>query len=70
MDIHSFPNKYEDEAGDINLFQKNEVPPDIAILSASCDTINDKCLSKTIHQNLLLNCQHGWRQLDVIRSLA
>lgn len=55
FDIHSFPNYYMDEAGDINFFKKGEVPHDIVLICSPIDIVNNKSLSYSLYNNFVLN---------------
>jgi hypothetical protein len=52
LDIHSFPNEYLDEAGDINFFKKGEKAPDIVFLQGPLDIFFDKSLCNTLYISL------------------
>lgn len=52
IDVHSFPNYYLEEAGDINFFKKDELPQDIVIISGMNNT--DKQMANDLY-NLLKN---------------
>lgn len=53
IDIHSFPNEWIKEAGDINFFKKSEVAPEIVILEGPLDNYEGISLSKTLNNNLI-----------------
>lgn len=44
MDIHSFPNYWMEEAGDINFFKRGETAPDIVLLKGPRDVFRGKFL--------------------------
>lgn len=52
VDVHSFPNYWMKEAGDINFFKKTELAPDIVILEGKHDMCNGISISKTLCNNL------------------
>lgn len=52
LDIHSFPNYYMDEAGDINFFRKGETPPEIVLIRGPLDTYRNKRLANLLHSAL------------------
>lgn len=54
VDVHSFPDYWMVEAGDINFFKKDEPAPDIVILQGPCDLYKGVSLSKTLYENLRL----------------
>jgi hypothetical protein len=45
LDIHSFPDYYMDEAGDINFFAKDEVAPDVVFLQGPNNSYNGHSLT-------------------------
>ena len=52
IDIHSFSKIWLPEAGDVNFFKKDEVAPDIVLLSGKLDQVNNISLSKTLYKNI------------------
>lgn len=54
VDVHSFPNYWMKEAGDINFFKKNEAAPDVVILQGKHDIYNGVSISNTLCNNLKL----------------
>lgn len=52
LDIHSFPDYYMDEAGDINFFAKNEVAPDIVFLQGPNNTFNEVSLTESLFASI------------------
>lgn len=52
LDVHSFPNYYYDEAGDINFFKKEEIPPDIVIMTGPNDKFKEISISYELFQCL------------------
>ena len=52
VDIHSFPNYWMPEAGDINFFKKHEQPPEMVILTGPRDRIHNTSLSAVIEKQL------------------
>lgn len=55
LDVHSFPNYYMEEAGDINFFKKGEIPPEIVLLTGPNDMFQGISLSGVLLNNLKLN---------------
>lgn len=55
IDVHSFPDKYLDEAGDINFFKKGDEPFEIVLLSGPLDIYNGISISKTLYNVLKRN---------------
>ncbi len=51
LDVHSFPNYYEE----YNLFKKDEVPPEIVLLTGPKDNYNNISLSKCFYTELYKN---------------
>ena len=52
LDIHSFPNYYMDIAGDINFFKKNEIAPDIVLMTGSNDFYKGVSISQSLFNGL------------------
>ena len=52
LDVHSFPDYYFDEAGDINFFKKGETPPDIVIMTGKTDKFRGVSISYELFQCL------------------
>jgi hypothetical protein len=51
-DIHSFPNEYLVEAGDINFFKKDEIAPEIVLLKGPKDEYNGRSICQTLYNAL------------------
>lgn len=52
LDIHSFPNYYMDEAGDINFFRKGETPPDIVLIQGPLNLYENRQLTALLYSVL------------------
>jgi len=52
IDVHSFPNYYIASAGDSNLFEPGEIPPDLVLLKSSNDLYNRQSLCSSLYKNL------------------
>lgn len=48
LDVHSFPDYYMDEAGDINFFAKDEVAPDVVFLQGPNNLYNGSLLTDSL----------------------
>lgn len=75
LDIHSFPNEYLDEAGDINFFKKGEKPPEFVIMEGSNDVFHGTKLSQLLCNNLKrlgVDCKivSGVKVLDILNEAA
>lgn len=53
IDIHSFPDKYLVEAGDINFFKQGEIAPEIVLLHGPLDEFRGKSICNTIYKALV-----------------
>lgn len=52
LDIHSFPNYYMDEAGDINFFRKGESPPEIVLIQGPLNIYRNRRLTNLLYSIL------------------
>jgi hypothetical protein len=52
LDVHSFPNYYMPEAGDINFFRKNEIPPEIVLIQGPLNTYKNRKLTNLLYHML------------------
>ncbi len=52
-DIHSFPDYYMKEAGDINFFKPGETPPELVILQGPMDVYRGKSLCNVVYDALI-----------------
>lgn len=52
LDIHSFPNYYMEEAGDINFFRKDEIPPEIVLIQGPLNVYRNKKLTNILYSVL------------------
>ena len=52
LDIHSFPNYYMDEAGDINFFRKGETPPEIVLIQGPLNIYRNRKLTNLLYSIL------------------
>lgn len=60
IDVHSFPNTYLDEAGEINFFKKGEIAPDVVLLGGPKDSFGGNSLCLTLFDALSkdkVNCK-------------
>lgn len=55
LDIHSFTNYYMEEAGPNNLFNKDEIPPDIVIMTGKGDDYEGKSIGELLFDTLRAN---------------
>lgn len=66
VDVHSFPNYWMEEAGDINFFKPGEVPPEIVILQGPMDGFGGLSLTSTLYDSLR---EHSVR-VKVVRGIT
>jgi hypothetical protein len=52
VDIHSFPNYWMEEAGDINFFKPGEIPPEIVILQGPMDKLGKGSITISLYSFL------------------
>ena len=52
IDVHSFPDYYMKEAGNINFFKQGETPPDIVVLEGPANTWHGRPLAQTLYDAL------------------
>lgn len=52
LDVHSFPDYYMEEAGDINFFAKGEKAPDIVLLQGPKNMYNEASLTDVLFHSL------------------
>lgn len=52
FDIHSFPNYYMKEAGDVNFFRQGEIAPDMVILEGPFNVWRNMPLAQMIYETL------------------
>lgn len=69
LDVHSFPDYYFDEAGDINFFKKGETPPDIVIMTGNLDKIGKDRTSISYELFLCLKNNYNVKIISDIRVL-
>ena len=78
VDVHSFPNLYLPEAGDVNFFKKQETPPDIVLLKGPLDEFNSPShgtveLSRELYYmlkstNINVKVISGIKVLDILNN--
>lgn len=66
FDIHSFPNYYMKEAGDVNFFRQGEIAPDIVILEGPSNTWRNIPLAQIIYETL----HNAGFRTKIIRGIA
>ena len=52
LDVHSFPDYYMEEAGDINFFRRGETPPAIVLIQGPSNIYHGHSLAQTMYDAL------------------